>query len=188
MSRSRLLSIVVGIVMIVVSAVGYRLSAQQGDFQIIRGTVESLTPYNEGFAGVSKVRVATQLIDGTARVQTSGLFVVVRLTVQAPGANEVHIQNVELLSGDTTYTGFGLGSTVFADAGFETTRDVAFEVSPQRIDDLTVQAWDAELVSGYHQRLRVHLGITADNAADWAAAAQGQRIELDPDETTKGLP
>ncbi len=173
--------------MIVVAAVGYRLSAEPEKFQIIRGTVGSVTRYNEGFAGVSDVRVATELTDGTARVKTSGLFVVVRLTVQAPGSDEVHIQYAELLSRDTTYTGFEAGSTVFADAGFETTRDVAFEVSPQRMEDLTVQVWDAKIVSGYHQRLRVHLGITADNATDWAAAAQSQRIELDPNETTRGL-
>jgi hypothetical protein len=131
--------------------------------------------------------VASELVRRDARLTTSGLFVVVRLTVRATGSDEVHIQNTELLSQDSTYASFVLGSTVFADAGFETQRDVAFEVAPNRIEDLTVQAWDSKLVSGYHQRLRVHLGITAGNAADWVAAAQGQRIRLEPDEITKGL-
>jgi hypothetical protein len=187
MSRIRLTSVLVGLAMIVTAAVGYRLSQQPDNFQIIRGTVGALSRYNEGSAEVSNVAVATELVNGTARVKTTGLFVVVRVTVQAPRSDEVHIQNAELLSTNARYTTFGLGSTVFAEPGFETTRDLAFEVAPSRIEDLTLEAWDTKIVTGYHQRLRVHLGITADNAAAWVAAAQGQRLRLDPDETTKGL-
>jgi hypothetical protein len=187
MRATRLISMVVGLALIVIAAVGYQLSKQQDNFQIIRGTVGNLSRYDQGPAGVSDVRVATELYDGNSHVTTTGMFVVVHLTVQAPKSDQVHIQETQLLSQHTTYTAFGLGDTVFADPGFETSRDVAYEVNPQRIDDLTVQAWDTLIVVGYQQRLRVHLGITAANAAQWVAAAQGQRIRLDPDETTRGL-
>lgn len=173
--------------MIVAAATAYRLSEQQEGFQVIRGTVGGLTRYDHGLAGVSDVRVGTELRQGTARVRTSGMFVVVRLTVQAPGSEKVRFSNAQLLSRDTTYTDFTDASTVSADAGFETARDVAFEVAPGRVQDLTIQAWGTGLVSGYHQRLRVHLGITGDNAEEWVAAAQGNHVRLDSDPITRGL-
>ncbi len=185
---SRLISVLVGLALMLVAAVGYRLSQPQTDFQIVRAAVGELTAYDKGRAGVRNVQVATELTKGEARLKTTGLFVLVRMTVQAPNRDEVHIQNTELVAADARYTAVGLGSTVFAEPGFETSRDVAFEVNPERMADLTVEAWDSDLVMGYHQRLRVHLGITADNAAQWTAAAQGQRLALDVDETLKGLP
>lgn len=188
MSLTRLVSTLVGLTLIVIAAAGFQLSRRQDNFRIIRGTVGNLSPYNQGTAGVSDVRVATQLDNGSSQVSTTGMFVVVHLTVQAPKSAQVHIQRTQLRSQHTTYTSFGLGDTVFADPGFQTSRDVAYEVDPRRIDDLTAEVWDTQIVVGYQQRLRVHLGITASNAPQWVAAAQGQRIRLDHDETTRGLP
>lgn len=186
---SKLVSVLVGLALIVASAVGYRLSLEQEDFQIVRGRLGELHRYNDGLASVSDIRVGTKLEQGGASVDTPGLFVVVRLTVQAPNRLEVHIQNSQLLAGgDTTYDAFSSGEQAFADPGFETSRDVAFEVSPERIDDLTVQVWDSKIVDGYHQRFRVHLGITEANAAQWVAAAQGQVVEMEQSDETRGLP
>lgn len=186
---TRLVSILVGLALIVASAAGYRLSMEQQDFQIVRGRLGELHRYNDGLASVSEVQVGTKLEQGDATVDTPGLFVVVRLTVQAPNRLEVHIQNSQLLAdGDTVYEAFGSGEQVFANAGFETTREVAFEVSPERVEDLTVQVWDAKIVDGYHQRLRVHLGITEANAAQWVAAAQGQVVGMEQSDQTRGLP
>lgn len=187
MPRSRLVAILVGLAMITAAVVGYRLSEEPEDFRIVRGSVGSMAAYNDGFAEVSDVRVGTELVDGNARVSTTGMFVVVRLTVQAPGSDEVKIGSAELLSRDTTYAAFTSNDNVSAAAGFETRRDVAFEVAVNRVEDLTVQAWGVGVVSGYHQRLRVHLGITDDNAAQWAAAARGQRVRVDSDAIVRGL-
>lgn len=186
-ARSRLVSLLVGLAMIVVAAVGYKLSEPPLEFQVVGAPVGELTDYMDGRAGVRSVAVATEVTRGTDRLSTPGLFVIVRMVVEAPGRDEVRVQNTNLVSQRTTYESFGLGSTVVADPGFETQRDLVFEVDPQRIDDLTVEAWDSSLVSGYHQRLRVHLGITSDNAAQWVAAAQGQRVALNLDETSRGL-
>ncbi len=183
------MSVLVGLGLIVASAAGYRLSAPQLDYQVVRGQLDEFHRYNEGSAKVSDVRVATSLERGDATIDTLGIFVVVRLTVQAPNEVEVHIQNTQLLArGGTTYEAFDTGEQVFADPGFETTREVAFEVSPERIDDLTVQVWDSKIVDGYHQRLRVHLGITEGNAAQWVQAAQGQLVEVEQSDATRGLP
>lgn len=188
-SRTRLVSVLIGLALIVVAAAGYRLSTPQLDFQVLRGTLGEFHRYHTGTAQVSEVQVGTRIAEGDAEVGTPGLFVVLRLRVQAPGDVEVHIQNVQLLAGDgTTYEPFLGGQQVFADPGFETTGEVVFEVSPSRIDDLTVQVWDAKFVVGYSQRLRVHLGITAANASQWVQAGQGQVLEVESSDTTRGLP
>lgn len=186
-TTARLVPVLVGLAMIVVAAVGFRLSSQPEGFQVVRGTLGDVTRYNKGVAGVSSVRVGTELRDGDRTVTTPGMFVVVRLTVRADRTEEVKISRAQLLSADATYEPFGIGATVRADPGFSSSRDVAFEVAPGRLTDLTVQGYDTGVVSGYHQRLRVHLGITAANAGQWAAAAQGQRIIFDNNEYSAGL-
>ena len=76
---------------------------------------------------------------------------------------------------------------VVAAPGFQTTADVVFEVDPARLADLTIEIWDAEIIRGYHQRVQVPLGITADNAA--VLVAQGRELTLrkQPDRK-QGLP
>lgn len=183
----RLISVLVGLALIVVSAVVFRLSSEPQGYEIVRGTLGEVTRYNEGFAGVSAVRVGTELRDGDRIVTTPGMFVVVRVTVRADRSVPVKIGDTHLLAQDATYDHFGLGDTVEAEAGFSSSRDIAFEVAPGRLTDLTVEGDDTGLVNGYHQRLRVHLGITKANAAQWAAAAQGRRITFDNDEHSAGL-
>lgn len=187
-SQHRLVSVLVGLAMIAVAAAGYGLSQPQNKFQVVRGTVGELNRYNKGSVEASDVRIGTKLLDGSAEATTPGVFVVVHLSVRAPGEQEVHIQHAELLArGDTRYQAFTTGEQVFAEPGFETSRDVAFEVDPNRMEDLTVQVWDAKIVDGYHQRLRIHLGITANNAEQWKVAAQDQRLRIDTDDVSRGL-
>lgn len=186
-ATSKLVSVLVGLALIVVAAVGFRLSSQPEGFEIVRGTLGDVTRYNKGSAEVTSVRVGTELRDGDRTVTTPGMFVVVRLTVTADRTDAVKIGQTQLLADDATYEHFGIGDSVAADAGFSTSRDVAFEVAPGRLTDLTVEVYDIGVVSGYHQRLRVHLGITKANAAEWAAAAQGQRVNFDNNEYSVGL-
>jgi hypothetical protein len=65
--------------------------------------------------------------------------------------------------------------------------DVTFEVDPARIDDLTLELYETEFVSGYQQRLRIHLGITPGNADRWRAAAKDQVLSP-ADPSTRALP
>ena len=65
--------------------------------------------------------------------------------------------------------------------GFEQTSDLSFEVDPERIDGLTLQMSQSEIVSGYHQELRVQLGITAENAQAWRDASIGQVVAVTAD-------
>ncbi|MCW2811666.1 MAG: hypothetical protein JWP61_2124 [Friedmanniella sp.] len=189
MSRRRVVGVVTALVCVTVVALGTRVSEESADYAVHRAPLGVLVDYDAGRAGVDAVEVGTRLVrNGQVTAQTTGVFVALRLHVQAPGTEEVRFQQVALLAqGSTSYAGYGLGSTVGAEPGFETTRLVLFEVSPGRITDLTFEGRNTKIVSGFHQRLQVHLGITAANAAGWAAAAQGREIAYEADEVTRGL-
>ena len=82
---------------------------------------------------------------------------------------------------------FSLGATIKADPGFETARDLVFEVDPARIDDLTLELWDQGLVYRYYQRTQTPLGITAANAGAWVEAGTGRSVVAVRDDVTTGL-
>ena len=72
------------------------------------------------------------------------------------------------------FRSIGAGNT---EPGFETSLDAVFEVDPAAMDDLTLELYPAELLSGFQQRTRIHLGITPGNAEQWRAAGQDQMLE-----------
>ena len=56
----------------------------------------------------------------------------------------------------------------------QTVSDILFEVDPNQIEDLTLEIWPNEVITGYQQRVRIPLGLKYDNAEQWRAAARGQ--------------
>jgi hypothetical protein len=95
----------------------------------------------------------------------------------ATGPEALTLANASLLSGARSYGSFGVGGSASAEPGFTGYTDLLFEVDPAQIDDLTLEIGRRELLSGYSQRVRLHLGITPDNADQWRAAAQDQILE-----------
>ena len=108
---------------------------------------------------------------------TRGLFVVVRVEVSATGPEVVETADTRVLSKHRRYDSFGISSTGQAEPGFVSSVDVVFEVDPADIDDLTLEIYPLEVVSGYAQHSRIHLGITRRNAGQWRAAGQNQVVE-----------
>ncbi|MEN2590837.1 hypothetical protein, partial [Acinetobacter baumannii] len=89
---------------------------------------------------------------------------------------------VTLLADDApTYRAYSTSVGLSVPPGFVETTEVAFEVDPARIADLTLNLEPTEIVSGYQQHAQIHLGITAANAADWAAGAEGRTVEAAAD-------
>jgi hypothetical protein len=76
---------------------------------------------------------------------------------------------------------------LIASPGFQTSVDEVFEVDPAQIDDLTLEMWPSESISGYQEHVRIKLGITANNAEQWRAAAKDRGIEVSQ-ETTRAIP
>ena len=127
-----------------------------------------------------QVGVATARLD-EVRQRTDGMFVLVSVQTTATGREKLTLANASLLSGSRSYANFGVGGGASAEPGFTGFTDLLFEVDPAQIDDLTLEIGRRELLSGYSQRVRLHLGITPDNADQWRAAARDQILEAAPD-------
>jgi hypothetical protein len=189
MTRARLVSTVLAILLVTVAAVADRLSDPDRDAELVRAPLEQVTAYESGAVRVGDVRVGTEIRLGEDRIPTPGLFVVVNVAVRATGRDTVSAASSRLLAeGGVTYLpAFGLAS-VRAVPGFETARDLVFEVDPARIDDLTLELWDQGLVYRYYQRTQTPLGITAGNARRWVEAGTGRSVVVARDDLTTALP
>ena len=66
--------------------------------------------------------------------------------------------------------------------------DIVFEVDPSRVEGLTLEMWRNEVISGYQQRVRIPLGITAANANQWRDAARGWGIDISLSNSTRPIP
>ncbi|SDV01653.1 hypothetical protein SAMN04488544_3513 [Microlunatus sagamiharensis] len=192
--RSRVVGVVLAILLVTLAAVAYRLSdpgasEQYASSDLVRAPLDVATGYQSGRVVVSDVRVASELTEGDDTFRTEGLFVVVHLAVQAPGRDEVTVSGSRLLSREgTTYRpAFSLGTITKAEPGFETSRDLVFEVDPARIDGLTLELWDQGLTYRYFDRTQTPLGITAANAAQWREAGTGRTVEVLRDDLVQAL-
>jgi hypothetical protein len=175
-SRSRLLSWLVAIVCVVVAAVGLQVSEPEESVDTTTGLREEALRFGDGSVTVTTVGVGDALDTRWQLVRTSGMFVVVTVTLAAEGRNDLRLTSFRLLSGDRIYHEYELEALAAA-PGFAQTDDLLFEVDPRQIDDLTIELGTSEVLHGFHQRLRVHLGITPDNAQAWRDAARGQIVE-----------
>jgi hypothetical protein len=187
--RSQVVSVLLAVVLLTLAAVGYRLSDDDRDFSVVRGGYGEFAGLGSGTVRVDDVRVGTRLVAGSGDpIPTDGLFVVLRVTVRDAGRDALRLNNFRLLAEDTTYAPTGSLGAVAADPGFEGSGDVAFEVAPDRMTDLTLEAWSTQgFVVAYGERLRVHLGITAENEAAWRDAGQDRRVTADTTVVTRGM-
>jgi hypothetical protein len=185
--RSRLIRILVAIALVCLAAVGLRLSEGEDNFEVVRGVLGTPVTVSDGTVTAAEVRVGTALSrEGAVFGQTPGLFVVVRTEVAATGPREVPGYNARVLTGSRRYDALSGSNIGNVPSGFSSTQDLVFEVDPAVLADLTLELAPAELLSGYPEHARIHLGITRDNAEAWRSAGADQVIEI-REPTSQGI-
>ncbi|SDT42687.1 hypothetical protein SAMN04488543_4326 [Friedmanniella luteola] len=186
--RSRLVALLSAIACVALAATAVQVSEARPDHEYLRGQVGRPVAVEDGEVLVDDVRVGTQLTrSGEVMDTTPGAFVVVGVTASATGHREVLFGSSRLVTrGPRVYDAF-TSQSVRAAPGFAERLDYVFEVDPTAVEDLTLELWRVEIISGYQARVQVHLGITADNAAQWREAAAGRRVEIDTNRTTRAL-
>lgn len=189
-ARSQVVVALVAIVLVTLAAIGYQLSdAQLRNYQVVHGRLGEFSSYGSGTAQVSDVRVGSRLRASSDTVTTTGMFVIVRVTLQASGRDDLSASDLRLRADGATYEPSTSLDRVDADSGFEAARDIVFEVDPARITNLNAEFWSVKgFVQGHPQHLRVPLGITASNDAEWRSAAQGRGLAYDDRLVKQGLP
>jgi hypothetical protein len=178
LTRSKLVGVLAALTCIALSAAALRASDAGAGYQAIRSRLGEQTATEHGWIRVENVRVGSALRDGSEiQARTPGLYVVVRVTVASTGARAESFAAFEVATRERTYLAYE-ATTLSPSAGFRAGRDVAFEVDPARIDDLTLHARRQEVVSGYSQHVFVHLGITPGNADRWREAGRGRSVDV----------
>ncbi len=187
-ARNRLLTGLLITVCVLVAAVGIRIS-QPADFQLVRGSLNEAVSVREGEVTIDDVRFGSSVLrSGDTSYRTAGMFVVVHVTAEAPGQASLSLQRSQLTSGDRVYLPYSSLSGVKADPGFRSQVDLIFEVDPSRIDDLAIELWPGEIITGYYQRIRVPLEVTSVNAAEARAAGRGPVVDPEIYSSSSAMP
>lgn len=186
---SKLLAFLVLLACVVVSAAGIGVSEAPENFEVMRGTIGHPVSINGGEVIVDHVRVGSSLVvNGAVKYRTPGMFVAARVTAAAPGAKRLVLGSAQLTRGDRTYLPYSALTRLHVDPGFESTQDYIFEVDPSRIDGLSIELWEGEIVSGYHQRVTVPVGITTRNAGQLRIVGRQPISEPQIYASTRALP
>ncbi len=187
-ARSKVLAVLLALLSVAVMAAALRVSEDRLEFQVVQGMAGQTLAVRSGELSAGNVRVGTRLVrDGAVLSETQGLYVAVEVRLAATGNRDITLTDPKLLTSDgRTYNTFD-SSLLKAVSGFRVVNDAVFEVDPAHLDDLTVELWEGELVHGYQQRSRIHLGITPSNAEQWRAAGRNAGVEPRPSETTEAI-
>jgi hypothetical protein len=184
----RLLPVLVALTCVVLAAVGLRLSEPPAH-EFLRGELGARVTLNDGDVTVDQLQVGDSLLEnGDITYRTPGMFVVVNVSAAATGSRPLRLTDSRLTSGDRSYLPFSNPSSMTADPGFVANADLVYEVDPTRIDGLTIELWQDEIVGGYYQRVQIPLQITAGNAEQWRSRAHVPVVEPNVNGTSKAIP
>ncbi len=189
LQRSRLVRLLVAIALVALAAIGLRLSDDEDkpNAEVVRGVLGRPVAIQDGTATARNVRVGTTLLrNDRVDARTPGLFVVVQVQIAATGTKPVGSFDARLINRDRRYKRFSLFSTGETEPGLEASQDAVFEVDPAALDNLTLELFPNEVITGFHQNVRIHLGITPGNADKWRAAGQDQAV-TPADRTLRGI-
>jgi len=88
--RPKLVAALITFACVVLATIGLRASEDPNDFQLLRGTLGETVALNEGEVVVDDLQVGNALLtNGDISATTPGMFVVVSLTVSAPGRDRL---------------------------------------------------------------------------------------------------
>jgi hypothetical protein len=170
----------VTIAMVALATVGLRLSEEVERFEVVSGVVGETLMVENGQVTATEVRIGNGIKEyGEVGTTTEGAFLMVRVTFAATGSEILHLGEARVRGDDLNYRGYRTTNSggPRLPPGFEESTDLIFEVDPSRMADLVLDLAPNEFLSGYGEHVRVHLGITAENAAQWQAAAANQPVE-----------
>jgi hypothetical protein len=181
MTGSRLVRIAAALAMVAVAAVGLRLSDREDErFEVVSGVVGEPLAIETGVVTATAVRVGTGIkeYDGIGN-PTDGVYVMVSVTFAATGSESLSLGEAQPLNGNRRYEPYRTVNSggPLLPPGFEESSDLIFEVDPTDLGGLVLELSQLAILTGYGERVRIHLGITPENADQWYAAAHNQALE-----------
>jgi hypothetical protein len=131
LARSKPVGILAAIALVVLSAVGLRLSDPDDNFQVINGVAGVGVKINNGEITVSRVTVGTFFIEyGKISDRTPGMFIAVTVSEAATGSKRLETSEARLLGKDVRYDSYQIMGILTVDPGFETSVDMSSRSTP----------------------------------------------------------
>ena len=187
---SRVGSVIIALACIVVAGIGVNITKNISSDVIRTANVHQRTRLDNAFVTVTRVRAGTAVSDGTdQRYRSGGMILGVTVRAEAPGTSYTigGLGGATVHAAGRTYSAFGPNESFTAEAGFVSTGEILFEVDPRHIAGAYLQLYHDEIFYATPQKVHIRLGITQQNAAQWAASAQGRTLQV-ATATSKPIP
>ncbi|HEY9292001.1 MAG TPA: hypothetical protein VIP98_12030 [Microlunatus sp.] len=180
--QTRVIAVLLALACVVVAGIGVKITDNLDTGEVVRNAqIGEATPFNGGTLTVTKVTPGMIITDSWSDnpLTTNGMFLMLRVKIEAPDT-PVKVGGpggLELRAGERVFRAFGSNTAMSVKAGNVGTGDMMFEVDPRHLADAYVDFKEIEIFSVTPAVVRVHLGITEDNAAQWYASAKGRSLE-----------
>lgn len=178
---SRFAAVIIALACIVVAGIAVNVTNNVGADVVRTTNVHQRIRLDNVFVTVTAVRAGTA-VKGIAdeHYTSGGMILGVTLRVEAPGTQYTigALGGALLHASGRTYSVFGPNVPLTVDAGFVSTAELLFEVDPQHIADAYLELFDDQSISVTPQKVHIRLGITQQNAGQWAAAAKGRTLSV----------
>lgn len=175
----RLASVIIALACIVVAGIAVHITDGISSDVVRTVGVTQSARLDGAIVTVTGLRAGTSVVTDTdERYSSKGMILAATVRVEAPGQKYTlgGLSGITLHTNDRSYAVFGPNTSITAEAGFASTGDLLFEVDPRHLDGAYLELYRQELIYVTPQKLHVRLGISARNAADWAASAKGRTI------------
>jgi hypothetical protein len=175
---TKLMAFVVAVICVLVAGVAVKYTPQLNDAQIKRAVVGETVRFYKAEVTVTEVQAGTLLqneFDETETIESKGLLIALTFAMAAPEEEQRLSPKSLHADGDRVYEAIESASMTVP-AGFRGTSIFVYEVDPNHIDDLWIEAGAGEIFYAYPQELRIRLGITSANADQWRRAARGRTV------------
>lgn len=181
-TREHVHSLVIALLCIVVAALVLRATDSFPDHEQVRGGLDETVQLDKGMVTFTNLRAGSVAIrpdrDNEVVARSEGIFLVVDVVVQAPDEKGGFNRSVLHGAGDRTYERYeSLSSSFNPVAGFESHGSVMFEVDPDDLEGLVLEAWEGSIFTAFEEHLHIDLGITAEQAAE-LRAQQGEDVDI----------
>lgn len=172
---------IIALACIVVAGIAVNITNNISSDVIRTANVDQRTRLDNAFVTVTGVRAGTAVTsDSDDHYRSGGMILAVMVRAEAPGTSYTigGLAGATLHAAGRTYSAFGPNESFTAEAGFVSTGELLFEVDPRHIAGAYLELYHDEIFYATPQKVHIRLGITTQNAAQWAASAHGRTLNV----------
>lgn len=171
-TRDHAYSVLIALVCIILAAGALRATDTIPDHERVNGSLDEPAELDQVLITMSDLRAGSVLVRDRDNVvaRTPGLFLIADVRVEAPGVKGGFNRSILHSGSGRTYEKHETVSGSFQpEAGFEEIGSIGFEVDPDDLEGMVLEAWAGSIFTAYEEHLYIDLEITPELAAELRA-------------------